>query len=165
MCKWERACSFDYLVNAQVRFCCRQFITDNGRPPSLALNPTFCLCIHPHWSVTGCQSQSPLRPCPHDTFPNWARSIAPSSRPVARVHTGATGTLVPDPRDHLSTWNEWARSIAIGCALSNLSCGRSSGRYRPVSKSAAVGTRLIRHTPSWSTSSPFRHTFAVTCLQ
>ena len=84
-----------------------------------------------------------LRPCPHDTFPNWARSIAPSSRPVARVHTGATGTLVPDPRDHLSTWNEWARSIAIGCALSNLSCGRSSGRYRPVSKSAAVGTRLL----------------------
>ena len=71
------------------------------------------------------------------------RSIAPSSRPVARVHTGATGTLVPDPRDHLSTWNEWARSIAIGCALSNLSCGRSSGRYRPVSKSAAVGTRLL----------------------
>ena len=50
---------------------------------------------------------------------------------------------VPDPRDHLSTWNEWARSIAIGCALSNLSCGRSSGRYRPVSKSAAVGTRLL----------------------
>ena len=86
---------------------------------------------------------APLRPCPHDTFPNWARSIAPSSRPVARVHTGATGTLVPDPRDHLSTWNEWARSIAIGCALSNLSCGRSSGRYRPVSKSAAVGTRLL----------------------
>ena len=84
-----------------------------------------------------------LRPCPHDTFPNWARSIAPSPRPVARVHTGATGTLVPDPRDHLSTWNEWARSIAIGCALSNLSCGRSSGRYRPVSKSAAVGTRLL----------------------
>ena len=84
-----------------------------------------------------------IRPCPHDTFPNWARSIAPSSRPVARVHTGATGTLVPDPRDHLSTWNEWARSIAIGCALSNLSCGRSSGRYRPVSKSAAVGTRLL----------------------
>ena len=32
---------------------------------------------------------------------------------------------------------------AIGCALSNLSCGRSSGRYRPVSKSAAVGTRLL----------------------
>ena len=84
-----------------------------------------------------------LRPCPHDTFPNWARSIAPSPRPVARVHTGATGTLVPDPRDHLSTWNDWARSIAIGCALSNLSCGRSSGRYRPVSKSAAVGTRLL----------------------
>ena len=84
-----------------------------------------------------------LRPCPHDTFPNWARSIAPSSRPVARVHTGATGTLVPDPRDHLSTWNEWARPIAIGCALSNLSCGRSRGRYRPVSKSAAVGTRLL----------------------
>ena len=84
-----------------------------------------------------------LRPCPHDTFPNWARSIAPSSRPVARVHTGATGTLIPDPRDHLSTWNEWARSIAIGCALSNLSCGCSSGRYRPVSKSAAVGTRLL----------------------
>ena len=83
----------------------------------------------------------PIRPCPHDTFPNWAR--APSSRPVARVHTGATGTLVPDPRDHLSTWNEWARSIAIGCALSNLSCGRSSERYRPVGKSAAVGTRLL----------------------
>ena len=92
--------------------------------------------------IPGCNSEW-LRPCPHDTFPNWARSIAPSSRPVARVHTGATGTLVPDPRDHLSTWNEWARSIAIGCALSNLSCGRSSGRYRPVSKSAAVGTRLL----------------------
>ena len=88
-------------------------------------------------------SCSNVRPCPHDTFPNWARSIAPSPRPVARVHTGATGTLVPDPRDHLSTWNDWARSIAIGCALSNLSCGRSSGRYRPVSKSAAVGTRLL----------------------
>ena len=48
--------------------------------------------------------------CPHDTFPNWARSIATSSRPVVRVHTGATGTLVPDPRDHLSTWIEWVRS-------------------------------------------------------
>ena len=69
-----------------------------------------------------------LRPCPHDTFPNWARSIATSSRPVARVHTGANGTLVPDPRDHLSTWNDWARSIAIGRAQSSLSCGRSSGR-------------------------------------
>ena len=68
------------------------------------------------------------------------------SRPVRAqlpVHTGATGTLLPDPRDHLSTWNEWARSIAIGCALSNISCGRSSGRYRPVSKAAAVGTRLL----------------------
>ena len=74
-----------------------------------------------------------LRPCPRDTFPH----------PVARVHTGATGTLVPDPRDHPSTWNERARSIAIGCTLSNMSCGRSSGRYRPVSKSAAVGTRLL----------------------
>ena len=69
-----------------------------------------------------------LRPCPHDTFPNRARSIATSSRPVARVHTGATGTLVPVSRDHLATWNERARSIAIGCALSPLSCGRSTGR-------------------------------------
>ena len=50
------------------------------------------------------------------------------SRPVARVHTGATGTLVPVSRDHLATWNERARSIAIGCALSPLSCGRSTGR-------------------------------------
>ena len=63
------------------------------------------------------------------------------SRPVARVHTGAIGTLVP--RDHLSTWNEWAWSIAIGCAQSSLSCGRSSGRYRPVSNSAAVSARLL----------------------
>ena len=77
------------------------------------------------------------RPCPHDTFPNWARSIVPSS------HGGNWNMLVPDPRDHLSTWNEWARSIAIGCAQSSLSCGRSSGRYRPVSKSAAVGTRRL----------------------
>ena len=100
-----------------------------------------CMKMHTISELTGPHGW--LRPCPHDTFPNWARSIAPSSRPVARVHTGATGTLVPDPRDHLSTWNEWARSIAIGCALSNLSCGRSSGRYRPVSKSAAVGTRLL----------------------
>ena len=69
-----------------------------------------------------------LRPCPHDTFPNRARSIATSSRPVARVHTGATGTHVPVSRDHLATWNERARSIAIGCALSTLSCGRSTGR-------------------------------------
>ena len=53
-----------------------------------------------------------LGPCPHDTFPNRARSIATSSRPVARVHTGATGTLVPVSRDHLATWNERARSIA-----------------------------------------------------
>ena len=72
-----------------------------------------------------------------------ARSIATSSRPVARVHTGAIGTLVPDPRDHLSTWNEWARSIAIGCAQSSLSCGCSSGRYRPVINSASVSARLL----------------------
>ena len=103
---------------------------------------------HLHWASDKCKEAEAklvdtLRPCPHETFPNWALSIAPSSRPVARVHTGATGTLIPDPRDHLSTWNEWARSIAIGCALSNLSCGRSSGRYRPVSKSAAVGTPLL----------------------
>ncbi len=69
--------------------------------------------------------------------------FAPSSRPVARVHTGATGTLVPVSRDHLATWNERARSVAIGCALSTLSCGRSSGRYRPVSNSAAVSARLL----------------------
>ena len=50
----------------------------------------------------------------HDTFRNLARSIAPGSRPVARVHTGATGTLVPVSRDHLATWNERARSVAIG---------------------------------------------------
>ena len=84
-----------------------------------------------------------LRPCPHDTFPNWARSIATSSRPVARVHTGAIGTLVPDPRDHLSTWNEWARAIAIGRAQSSLSGGCSSGRYRPVINSASVSARLL----------------------
>ena len=89
-----------------------------------------------------------FRPCPHDTFPNWARSIAlgaidRASRPVARVNTGAIGMLVPDPRDHLSTWNEWARSIAIGCAQSSLSCGRLSGGYRPVSNSAAVSARLL----------------------
>ena len=81
-----------------------------------------------------------LRPCPHDTFPNRARSISTSSRPVARVHTGATGTLVPVSRDHLATWNERARSIAIGCALS---CGCSSGCYRPLSNSAAVSARLL----------------------
>ena len=69
-----------------------------------------------------------LGPCPHDTFPNRARSIATSSRPVARVHTGATGTFVLVSRDHLATWNERARSIAIGCALSTLSCGRSTER-------------------------------------
>ena len=34
-------------------------------------------------------------PCPHDTFPNRSRSIANGSRPVARVHTGETGTSVP----------------------------------------------------------------------
>ena len=50
----------------------------------------------------------------HDTFRNLARSIAPGSRPVARVHTGATGTLIPVSRDHLATWNERARSVAIG---------------------------------------------------
>ena len=99
--------------------------------------------ITPHLGEEETSEMTQIGPCPHDTFPNWARSIAPSPLPVARVHTGETGTLVPDPRDHLSTWNEWARSIAIGCALSNLSCGRSSGRYRPVSKSAAVGTRLL----------------------
>ena len=53
-----------------------------------------------------------VRSCPNDTFPNRARSIATSSRPVARVHTGATGTLVPVSRDHLATWNERARSVA-----------------------------------------------------
>ena len=88
-----------------------------------------------------------LRPCPHDTFPNWARSIAPSSRPVARVHTGATGTLVPDPRDPLSTWNEWARSIAIGCALSNLSCGRSSRRYLSANQPLLAHAFLIYFFP------------------
>ena len=40
-------------------------------------------------------SNRTVRPCPHDTFPNRARSIANGSRPVARVHTGETGTLVP----------------------------------------------------------------------
>ena len=35
------------------------------------------------------------------------------------------------------------RAGAIGCALSTLSCGRSSGRYRPVSNSAAVSARLL----------------------
>ena len=84
-----------------------------------------------------------VRPSPHETFPNRARSIANGSRPVARVHTGATGTLVPVSRDHLATWNERARSIAIGRALSSLSCGRSSGRYGPLAKSPAVITRLI----------------------
>ena len=78
--------------------------------------------------------------CPHDTFPNRARSITPGSRPVARVHTGATGTLVPVSRDHVATWNERARSIAIDRALSSMSCGRSTGRLRPVSNSAAVST-------------------------
>ena len=92
-----------------------------------ATAPNYLLQLLHHRNVT-----RTLRPCPHDTFPNWARSIATSSRPVARVHTGAIGTLVPDPRDHLSTWNEWARSIAIGRAQSSLSCGCSSGRYRPV---------------------------------
>ena len=48
------------------------------------------------FQVNKCQIS--IMPCPHDTFPNWARSIATSSRPVARVHTGAIGTLVPDPR-------------------------------------------------------------------
>ena len=35
-----------------------------------------------------------LRPCPHDTFAN-------GSHPVARVHAGETGMLVPVSRDHL----------------------------------------------------------------
>ena len=87
-----------------------------------------------------------LRPCPHDTFPNWARSIATSSRPVSRVHTGATETLVPD---HLLTWNDWARSIAIGRAQSTLSCGRSCGRWG----SARQITRCY-HRPHWPISSP-----------
>ena len=52
-----------------------------------------------------------LRPCPHDTFPNRSRSIANGSRPVARVHTGETGTLVPVSRDHLATRDERARTF------------------------------------------------------
>ena len=48
--------------------------------------------------------------------------------PVARVRTGETGTLIPVSRDYLATWNERARSIAIGRALSTLSYGRSTGR-------------------------------------
>ena len=83
---------------------------------------------HTNWKL-GPKPNSFLRPCPHDTFPNC-------SRPVALVHTGATGTLFPVSRDYLATWNEPARSIAIGRALSTLSCGRSPGRYGPVSKSA-----------------------------
>ena len=61
------------------------------------------------------------------------------SRPVARVHTGAIGTLVPDPRDHLATWNE----RAIDRTQPTLSCGRSSGGYRHVSNSAAVSACLL----------------------
>ena len=35
-----------------------------------------------------------LRPCPRDTFPNWARSIAPSSRPVrAQLPVSTRGKL------------------------------------------------------------------------
>ena len=63
--------------------------------------------LAPEWSVWSIE----LRLCPHDTFPNRVRSIATSSRPVARVHTGATRTLVPVSRDHLATWNERARSV------------------------------------------------------
>ena len=54
---------------------------------------------------------SGLRPCPHDTFPKRSRSIANGSRPVARVHTGDTGTLVPVSRNHLSTRNKRARTV------------------------------------------------------
>ena len=102
----------------------------------------------------------------HDTFRNLARSIAPGSRPVARVHTGATGTLNPVSRDHLATWNERrdrSRSIAIG-----------RDRSRPVDsvvwtldRALATCQQISRcwHTPSWSTSSPLRHMCAFTCLQ
>ena len=47
-----------------------------------------------------------LRPCPHDTFATRSWSIANDSRPVARVHTGDTGTLVPVSRDHLASRNQ-----------------------------------------------------------
>ena len=38
-------------------------------------------------------------------------AIDRESRPVARVHTGETGTLVPVSRNHLSIWNEQARTV------------------------------------------------------
>ena len=97
------------------------------QPDSLVLNGCMCHYLLQLSSCLLLVARCLLRPCPHDTFPNRARSIATSSRPVARVHTGATGTLVPVSRDHLATWNERARSIAIGCAPSTLSCGRSTG--------------------------------------
>ena len=78
-----------------------------------------------------------LRPCPHDTFPNRPRSIANGSRPVARVHTGETGTLIPVSRDQLATWNERARSVA-----SDQLC-RVDARVGALAKSAAVITHLI----------------------
>ena len=59
--------------------------------------------FEPYGNTEEARTRYILRPCPHDTFPNRARSIATSSRPVARVHTGATGTLVPVSRDHLAT--------------------------------------------------------------
>ena len=68
-------------------------------------------------------STAELRPCPHDTFPNRLRSITNGSRPVSRVHTGETGTLVSVSRDHLTTRNKRARIVRD---RSTFSCGRST---------------------------------------
>ena len=75
---------------------------------------------------------SPFRPC--DT----GRDIATSSRPVARVHTGATGTLVPVSRDHLATWNERARLSVAPCQLCRVDRPGASAR-----SSDAISTRLF----------------------
>ena len=65
---------------------------------------------------------------PHDIFPNRARLIANGSRPVARVHTGATGMLVPVSRDHLATWNEHDRSRPLEFVIWTLEWALGSTR-------------------------------------
>ena len=81
-----------------------------------------------------------LGPCPHDTFPTRSLSIANSSRPVARVQPESSFRFLETTSRPKNGGRE---PFAIGRVRSTLSCGRSTGRWRPLAKSLPVSPRLL----------------------
>ena len=79
-----------------------------------------------------------VKPCPHDTFPNRSRTVRGRCPcPHGRNQNARSGVLKTTSRYGASGRE------AIGRVRSTLSFGRSTGRYRPLAKSAAVITCLI----------------------